>query len=155
MNTRISTSIATLAMSLAAFGVQAAQKTVGVCSTDGSGGGNVISVLAEDGWKPINGLVKTLNNTGSVAKNAFVTLSADAGISADAELRVGFSVDGATPAFGGPQNFANQAQYWETRSTSAIVSIPPGSHTLQAMMYVSGAAGKQGIVDDRCMTVVF
>lgn len=142
-------------LALAAGTAHAAQKTVSTCSTDGTGGANVVSLLAQNGWQAVPGMSRTLNNTGTVAKQAFITFAADAGVDADAELRLAFSLDNAAPAYAGPQNLANNAQYWEGRSTVAVVSIPPGSHSLKAMWLVNGVAGKTAIMDDRCMIITF
>lgn len=146
-------SLVTLA--LAGGAAHAAQKTVSACSVDGTGGGNVVSVLSQNGWQAIPGMVRTLNNTGTAAKQAFVTFAADAGVDADAELRLAFSLDNGAPFYAGPQNLANNQQFWEGRSTVAVVSIPPGSHSLKAMWMVSGVSGKGGYMDDRCMLVTF
>lgn len=152
MNTRI---ITALALTLAALGAQAAQTTRSVCSVDGTGGGNVVSAHPEDGWVAVSGISRVLNNTTGVAKQAYVTFSTDAGVDTDAELRLGFSIDGGAPFFAGPQNLANNQQYWAARSTVAVLTIPPGSHTIRPMWLVNGVAGKLGILDDRCMIVTF
>lgn len=152
MNTRL---ITALALTLAAAGAQAAQTTRSACSVDGSGGGNVVSAHPEDGWVAVSGISKVVNNTTSAAKQAYVTFTADAGVEADAELRLAFSIDGGAPFYAGPQNLGNNQQFWESRSTVAVLSIPAGSHTIQPMWHVNGAAGKLGILDDRCMIVTF
>ncbi|WP_374673102.1 hypothetical protein [Ideonella sp.] len=143
------------ALALGATAAQAAQKTVSNCSVDGTGGGNVVSHLSQNGWQAIPGMSRTLNNTGTVAKSAYITFSADAGVDADAELRLAFSLDNGAPFYAGPQNLGNQQQYWAARSAVAVISVPPGSHTIKAMWLVNGVAGKNGFMDDRCMLVTF
>jgi hypothetical protein len=152
MNIRL---ISALALTIATIGAQAAQTTRSACSVDGSGGGNVVSAHPEDGWLAVPGMSKVLNNTTGAAKQAYITFSADAGVEADAELRLAFSIDGGSPFYAGPQNLANTQQYWASRSTVAVLSIPPGSHTIQPMWHVNGVNGKLGILDDRCMIVTF
>jgi len=142
-------------LALAATGAQAAQKTVSNCSVDGTGGSNVVSHQSQAGWQAIPGMSRTLNNTGSVAKSAYITFSADAGVDTDAELRLAFSVDNGAPFYAGPQNLGNQQQFWAARSAVAVISIPPGSHSIKAMWLVNGIAGKNGFMDDRCMLVTF
>jgi hypothetical protein len=103
----------------------------------------------------VAGISRVLNNTTGAAKQAYITFTADAGVEADAELRLAFSVDGGSPFYAGPQNLANNTQFWASRSTVAVISVPPGSHTIQPMWHVNGANGKLGILDDRCMIVTF
>lgn len=147
--------IAALALTIVAAGAQAAQTTKSSCSVDGSGGGNVVSAHPENGWVAVAGISRVLNNTTGAAKQAYITFTADAGVEADAELRLAFSIDGGSPFYAGPQNLANTTQYWASRSTVAVISVPPGSHTIQPMWHVNGANGKLGILDDRCMIVTF
>lgn len=147
--------IAALALTVVAAGAQAAQTTKSSCSVDGSGGGNVVSAHPENGWVPVAGISRVVNNTTGAAKQAYITFTVDAGVEADAELRLAFSIDGGAAFYAGPQNLANTTQYWASRSTVAVISVPPGSHTIQPMWHVNGANGKLGILDDRCMVVTF
>jgi len=77
------------------------------------------------------------------------------GVPVNAEVRLLFSVDGAAPQYRGPQNLANATQYYQSRSTLARISIPPGSHTITPFVFVSAAPGLAAVFDDRCMFVDF
>ena len=166
MNTRLT--LSALALATAASGAWAqsgpvtaaallarTQVTTSSCSVDGPGGGNVTSVQASDGGLPVAGLSVTVNNTTGVTRNAHILFSADANVATDAEIRLLFTLDGGEPAYRGTQNLASAQQYWATRTALAVVPVPPGSHTIAPFWYISGAEGKSGVLDDRCMFVTF
>lgn len=138
-----------------AGGVHAAQVTRASCSVDGGGGANLISNTPAQGWRPITGIGVTLNNAGTVDKKAYLHFAADTGVPPDAEVRLGFSIDGAAPVYLGPQNLANAVQYYQSRSTLAVVTVPPGRHTVRPFWFVSGAGAELGVMDDRCLFVTF
>ena len=139
---------------LAACGAHAAQKTTSKCSVNGPGG-TLVTTSAEAGGLYLSDIAMTLKNSTAAAKNAYVTFSADAGIDSSAEMRLLFSLDGGAPAYLGPQNLANHTEYYQTRTTVAVISVPPGSHTITPFFFVSGTPGHSGWVDDRCMIVTF
>lgn len=137
-----------------AYAITATQRS---CSVDGTGGANVISTTAGGGipamgdFAPIAGMSVKVNN-GTSARNVILQFSADAGVDVDAEIRLGYSIDGGPIKFFGPQNLANHTQYWETRNNMSVAPIAAGTHTIKAYWRVSGAAGKTAIMDDRCLT---
>ncbi len=94
-------------------------------------------------------------NNGTSARQAIVQVSADMGVDPDAEVRLAYAIDGGRPQEGvfGPANFANNQQFWETRSTIAVIPLPAGTHTISAYWRVSGATGKNAVSSMRCMTV--
>ena len=114
---------------------------------------NVVSTLSQNGWTSM-GLVATVKN-GAQSRQVIAQLSSDAGVDPNAELRVGYSVDGGTIREGafGPANFANHTDFWETRTTMAVIPVSAGTHTVQAYWRVSGATGANGVVASRCFTV--
>jgi len=116
--------------------------------------GNAVSYSAPAGAAPIPGLSVTVNN-GGVARQAFVSVSANLGVDTDAEVRVAYSVDGgpATENAFGPANLANHQQYYETRAVTAVIPLAAGSHTIAAYWRISGAAGRAAYMDRRCLTV--
>lgn len=149
---RISAAVLTALVSVTA--AQAGQKTTSRCSVTGPGG-NVLQHTFGQPAVTLADIGLSVNNTSGVSKNAIVHLSADGGVDANSEMRVVFSVDGGSGAYLGPQNFANHTDFWQTRSTIAVIAIPPGVHTIQPQFFVQGAAGATGFIDDRCMTVTF
>ena len=100
------------------------------------------------------GLATTVKN-GDRSRQVVAQLSSDAGVDPNAEIRVGYSVDGGTIREGvyGPANFANHTDFWETRTTMAVIPISAGTHTVQAYWRVSGATGTNGVLATRCFTV--
>jgi hypothetical protein len=135
---------ATAALTSSAEAVPAAQRS---CAS------NVIQTKASDGWTS-TGLSATVRN-GSKPRHVIAQLASDAGIDPDAEIRVGYSIDGGPVQEHtyGPANFANNTQYWETRSTLAVIPVPAGTHTVRPHWRISGAAAKGGVLASRCFTV--
>jgi len=137
-----------------AYAIPAGQRS---CSVDGTGGANVITTTAGGGipalgdFKAITGMSVTVNN-GTAARNVVLQFSADAGVDVDAEIRLGYTIDGGPITFFGPQNLANHTQYWENRNNMSVAPIAAGIHTIKAYWRVSGVAGKAAIMDDRCLT---
>jgi hypothetical protein len=128
------------------------------CSVDGSGGPNLFVIRAGGGdpadgdFVAIPGLRVTINN-GSQPRVIVVHVTADVGVDMGAEVRIGYQIDGGrTQSLFGPQNFANNAQFFETRATFAVIPLGPGLHSIQVSMRVSGQAGQTAPIDDRCMT---
>jgi hypothetical protein len=115
---------------------------------------NAITLGAAAVDVPIPGLAVTLDN-GSTSRTALVSVSANLGVDADAEVRVAYSVDGGSVAENvfGPANLANAQQYYETRAVTAVIPLGPGSHSIAAFWRVSGAAGKLAHMDRRCLIV--
>lgn len=139
---------------LAASAAGAAQKTVSACNVNGPGG-NTVSTIASAGGKFLTDLKVTLNNTGTASKKAFVQFTADANVDSGAELRLTFQLDSGATLYYGPQNLANHAEYYQTRSTTAVILVPPGTHTITPYFFVQGPGPAFGILDDRCMIVTF
>jgi hypothetical protein len=110
-----------------------------------------LSNSAANGWQPVPGAVVSVNN-GAVGRRVVVNFNADAGVDPDAEIRLGYRVDAGAVQTPGAQNFANHTQYWQTRHSMAVLSVPAGSHRIQPYWRISGAAGKQGVLAGRCLT---
>ena len=138
-------------LACASLSAVAAQKTTSVCSVNGPGG-NTVAISA---GVYLPDVALAVNNTTAAAKKAFVHFSADAGVDSGAEMRVTFGVDNGPTLYSGPQNFANHTEYYQARSTVAVISIPPGAHTIRPYVFVQGPVGSAGYVDDRCMVVTF
>ena len=142
-----------LALGLTAALVAAHAKPASTCSSDGPGGANQTSTVSGGSGLYFNDLTRTVVNTGTANKSAFIWFSADVGVPAGAEVRLLFSLDGAAPQYRGPQNLANTAEYYQSRSALARISVPPGSHTITPFVFVSAGPGVTAVFDDRCMFV--
>ncbi len=114
---------------------------------------NVVSTLAQNGWTSM-GLTATVKN-GTAPRQVIAQLSSDAGVAPNAEIRVGYSVDGGQVREGvyGPANFANHTDFWETRTTMAVIPLGSGTHTVQAYWRISGGTGTNGVLNVRCFTL--
>lgn len=84
-----------------------------------------------------------------------VEVTADIGVDPAAELRLAYSINGGTPIEGvfGPANFANHQEFFETRSTFALISINSGVTTIQPFVRVSGAADRRATFLHRCFSI--
>jgi hypothetical protein len=111
----------------------------------------VLSNVPVNGWRPVTSSAVTINN-GASARNVVVNFNADAGVSANAEIRLGYSVDGGAVQTPGAQNFANYTQYWQTRHSMVVIYIGPGVHTVRPYWRISGAGGTSGVISSRCLT---
>jgi hypothetical protein len=111
------------------------------------------TIAAEDGWQPL-GLGVTVNN-GKVSRKVVTQLSADMGVVPGGEVRVGYAVDGrdVQEKVYGPGNLANHTEFWETRSTIAVIPLGPGRHTIKPYWRISGDNGLSGAFEDGCFTV--
>jgi len=63
-------------------------------------------------------------------------VTADVGVPAGAEVRLGWAYNAAPPLEGnrGPANFAGPTATWESRSTFGLISVNPGSSTLRPVV---------------------
>jgi len=98
------------------------------------------------------GTLKVGVNKCQKASNALVQLSADICVDDQAEVRIAYGVDAGAPVGYGPANFADHQQYCETRSTTAIVPVPAGLHSITPYWRVSGAAGKSATFYNGCLS---
>jgi hypothetical protein len=112
---------------------------------------SVLGNTAASGWQPVTGSAVTVNN-GSSRRYVVVNFNADAGVDSQAEIRVGYRVDGGPIQTPGAQNFANHTEYWQTRHSMVVILVPPGSHSIQPYWRISGASGKNGVIHSRCLT---
>ena len=73
----------------------------------------------------------------------------------DAEIRVGYSIDGGAvqEKVYGPGNLANHSEFWETRSTIAVIPLKAGRHKVEPYWRISGGAGTSGAFENGCFTV--
>ena len=111
------------------------------------------TIKVTDGWKPL-GLGVTIDN-GDVARKVVAQLAADMGVVANAEIRVGYSIDGGAvqEKVYGPGNLANHSEYWETRSTIAVIPLKAGRHKVEPQWRISGDTGTSGAFEGGCFTV--
>jgi hypothetical protein len=111
------------------------------------------SIASDDGWQPL-GLGVTINN-GASPRQVVAQLATDMGVEPAAEVRVGYSIDGGAvqEKVWGPGNLANHAEFFETRSTLAVIPLAAGVHTVRPFWRISGVSGKQGFFEDGCFTV--
>jgi hypothetical protein len=111
------------------------------------------SIASDDGWRPL-GLGVTINN-GSAPRQVVAQLATDMGVDSGAEVRVGYSIDGGAvqEKVFGPGNLANHTEFWQTRSTIAVIPLGSGAHTVTPYWRISGVSGKQGFFEDGCFTV--
>jgi hypothetical protein len=111
------------------------------------------SIASDDGWRQL-GLGVTINN-GSAPRQVVAQLATDMGVDPGAEVRVGYSIDGGSvrEKVFGPGNLANHTEFWETRSTIALIPLPAGVHTVTPYWRISGVSGKHGFFEDGCFTL--
>jgi hypothetical protein len=109
-------------------------------------------IVASTNFFLFSDLSVTVDN-GRVPRIAIVHLSADISVDPAAEARIAYSVDGGSPASFGPANLANHQEFGETRSTIAVIPLPPGSHSIRPLWRVNGVAGKRATFFDGCITV--
>ena len=111
------------------------------------------TIKVADGWQPL-GLGVTIDN-GDGSRTVVAQLAADMGVVADAEIRVGYSIDGGAvqEKVYGPGNLANHSEFWETRSTIAVIPLKAGRHKVEPQWRISGGAGTSGAFENGCFTV--
>lgn len=110
-------------------------------------------ITSADGWQPL-GLAVTIDN-GKTARKVVTHLSADMGVSEQAEIRVGYKVDNGPvrEKTYGPGNLANHTDFWQTRNAMAVISLTKGKHTVTPYWRISGSAGKGGAYEGGCFVV--
>lgn len=110
------------------------------------------SITSDQGWQSL-GMGVTINN-GDSARKVVTQLAADLGVDSLAEVRVGYQVDGGPiqERVFGPANLANHTEYWQTRSTLAVIPVGRGTHTIKPYWRISGASGKSGYFQTGCFT---
>lgn len=111
------------------------------------------SISTAQGWQPL-GMGVTIKN-GDSPRKVVAQLAADIGVDAAAEVRVGYQVDGGPvrERVYGPANLANHTEYWQTRSTIAVIPVGKGQHTIKPYWRISGSTGKTGWFQTGCFTV--
>jgi hypothetical protein len=111
------------------------------------------TINVSDGWQPL-GLGVTINN-GHKPRHVIAQLATDMGVVTNAEVRVGYSIDGGAvqEKVFGPGNLANHQEFWETKSTLALIPLSRGTHTVAPYWRISGGAGTSGAFENGCFTV--
>ena len=111
------------------------------------------TITVTDGWQPL-GLGVSIAN-GTSPRRVVAQLAADMGVVAGAEVRVGYAIDGGPvrEKVFGPGNFANHSEFWETRSTLAVIPMASGTHTVTPYWRISGGAGTSAAFEGGCFTV--
>lgn len=114
---------------------------------------NYATITSDQGWQAM-GMGVTIKN-GDKARKVVAQLAADIGVQSGAEVRVGYAIDGGPvqERVYGPANLANHTEYWQTRSTLAVIPIRRGAHTVTPYWRVSGASGKRAWFQTGCFTV--
>jgi hypothetical protein len=102
------------------------------------------------GWKA-SGSQVTVNN-GPAGRYVVVNFNSDAGVTPNAEIRVGYRVDAGAIQTPGAQNFANYTQYWQTRHSMVVLYVPAGTHTIRPYWRISGNPTTSGVLNGRCLT---
>lgn len=147
--------LATTAVGLAAggFGVSAvlSSPAAAIPTSQRSCAFTVLNNVPTNGWQPVTSSAVTINN-GAAGRYVVVNFNADAGISPNAEIRLGYSVDGGAVQTPGAQNFANYTQYWQTRHNMVVMYVGSGTHSIQPYWRISGGAGTSGVIASRCLT---
>jgi len=110
------------------------------------------SIVSDAGWQPL-GLGVTIDN-GTSGRQVVTHLATDMGVESAAEVRVGYSIDGGPvqEKVFGPGNLANHTEFFQTRSTMAVIPLSAGVHTVRPLWRVSGVSGKQGFFENGCFT---
>ena len=111
------------------------------------------TISSDQGWQPM-GMNVSVDN-GTTSRKVVAQLAADLGVDTLAEVRVGYSIDGGPvrERVYGPANLANHDEYWETRSTIAVIPLARGTHTVTPYWRISGSPGKNGYFQTGCFTV--
>ncbi|HET9516511.1 MAG TPA: hypothetical protein VFO77_02165 [Actinoplanes sp.] len=150
---RIGMVVAATAMGAAGFGLSAALAPAAqaIPAAQRSCAFTVLNNVPANGWQPVTGSAVTINN-GGAARNVVVNFNADAGVTANAEIRIGYRIDAGAVQTPGAQNFANHTQYWQTRHSMVVMNVPSGSHTIRPYWRISGGAGTSGVIHSRCLT---
>jgi hypothetical protein len=113
--------------------------------------GTIVPTTA-NGYIPLTN-ARTVSLSGDTFLKAEAT--ADVGVDTGAEVRLAWSVNNNPPveSFFGPANFANHQEFFETRTTFAIISVGVGTRTIQPFIKVNGPSGAKATVLNRCSTV--
>jgi hypothetical protein len=117
------------------------------------------AVTAARGFVPLTDPIHFVPDVDAIKAE----VTADAGVDAGAEIRLGWTfsedgVSGGPPLEGnfGPANFANHQQFFETRTTFALFHLVAGHNTtIQPWIRVSGPATASATVLHRCFTIEF
>ncbi|TYB56160.1 hypothetical protein FXF51_44445 [Nonomuraea sp. PA05] len=146
---RIAGAAAIGAVALAAAVVTSVQPAGAVPAAQAGCQAGSFGVTPALGW-----LALTPPRTVTVTSSQFIKaeVTADVGVDAGAELRLGWAVNGSAPFEGtfGPANFANHQEFFEARSTFALISVGAGTTTVQPFVRLSGASTKRATVLHRC-----
>jgi hypothetical protein len=110
-----------------------------------------LSNVPANGWRHVTGSAVTVKN-GASGRYVVVNFNADAGVTANAEIRLGYRIDAGAVITPGAQNFANHTQYWQTRHSMVVVYVAKGNHTIRPYWRISGGAGTSGVIHNRCLT---
>ncbi|GAA2607471.1 hypothetical protein [Paractinoplanes durhamensis] len=99
---------------------------------------------------------RSVTTTGATTLK--VSATADIGVEAanNAEVRLGWSVNGAAPVEGvfGPANFASHANSWETRTSWALINVGAGTTTVQPYIRLSAPLlSPSAHILHRCFTI--
>lgn len=114
--------------------------------------GPFLSLTPASGYVPVGPAVH-INDGTAVSSNVELTVSADADVSNNAEMRLSWSIDGGTPTdyHYGPGNIAENQQFDGTRTVVDIAGgLGSGAHTIQPEVRISGGSTTSGTVLHLC-----
>jgi hypothetical protein len=101
-------------------------------------------------WLADPGLKATVNN-GTATKNVVLQYSSETKVdSSGGLLSLGYSIDGGSVTLVGPEFFSSDFTQWGARTAIGVVTLGPGVHSIQPMLFYSGASN--GFVFFRCFT---
>src|SRR4051794_23423713 len=92
------------------------------------GANNQQTIHPGESLKPLSNLVVRVNASSKTL--AIVHVAADICVSAGAEARIVYSVDGSNPRVFGATNLANHQEFCETRATMAVIPLSTGKHKI-------------------------
>jgi hypothetical protein len=150
---RTSMAAAAVGIAAAGFGVSAvlSAPAAAIPAAQKSCAFTVLNNVPANGWRVVTGSAVTVNN-GAGGRYVVVNFNADAGVTANAEIRVGYRIDAGAILTPGAQNFANHTQYWQTRHSMVVMYVAKGNHTIRPYWRISGGAGTSGVIHSRCLT---
>ena len=83
------------------------------------------------------------------------SVTADVGVDAGSEVRLAWSLNNAALVEGafGPANFANHAEFFETRSTFALIPVSAGTVSIQPWVRVLSPNNRTATLLRRCVAI--
>ncbi len=103
------------------------------------------------GDMPVGPLLSVTVSSPQVVK---VEVTADMGVSAGAEVRLVYQLNLADDLHQwGPANFADHQEFFETRSTFALIQVGSGTTRIAPFVHLNGPSSATATMGARCVTV--